>query len=140
MWNHICEVMTLSNRKDTSGQSMTTSRSQNPDSWLPADETSGLQELINSHLSLLFRLHLDTVLSLVLKSFLARHNLMYYVKWIYFFSITSVHSFIWYTILQFCCVLLHGQLNNYLKPSLRKKNRTDQSVFSAPEHQTYPGF
>jgi hypothetical protein len=41
-WNLICEIMTMSNRMDTSGQSMTTPHSQNPHSWLPADETSGL--------------------------------------------------------------------------------------------------
>lgn len=136
-WSHICEIMTMSCRKSTSGWNMKTLSSQNPDSWLPADETSGLWELINFHLSLLFRLHSDTALSLTLKSFLARHNLMYYVKQIYIclllFSIHMVHKI---TIL----VLLTSYLNYYLKPLLRTKKTKYQLACSASEHQSYPGF
>lgn len=93
-WSHICEIMTMSSRKNTSGWNMKTPSNQNSDSWLSADKTSGLWELINFHLSLLFSLHSDAALSLTLKSFLARNNFMYYVKQIYIYLLLfSFHSY-----------------------------------------------
>lgn len=92
-WSHTSETMTMSSRKNTSGWNMKTPSSQNPDSWLPTDETSGLWELINFHLSLLFRLHSDTALSLTPKSFLAQNHFMCYVKQIYIYLfLFSIHS------------------------------------------------
>lgn len=106
-WSCICEIMTMSGRKNTSGWNMKAPSNQNSESWLSADKTSGLWELINFHLFLLFGLHSDATLSLTLKSFLVRNNFMYYVKQIcIYLFITFLLSFIWYTRLQFCFYLI----------------------------------